>query len=150
MRTFASVDEFCSAVGTHLGDSPWMTVDQERIDTFADATGDHQWIHVDPVRAADGPFGGTIAHGFLTLSMVPVMLGETFTVEGLQAFMNYGSDRIRFIRPVPAGARIQASAALTSVEETALGVRAVVSVEVRMDDGGKPACVADLITLLIR
>jgi acyl dehydratase len=150
MRTFASVDEFCSAVGTHLGESPWTTVDQDRIDTFADATGDHQWIHVDPVRAADGPFGGTIAHGFLTLSMVPVMLGETFTVDGLQAFMNYGTDRIRFIRPVPAGSRIQASATLTSVEETPLGVRAVVSVEVRLEDGGKPACIADLITLLIR
>jgi acyl dehydratase len=150
MRTFASVDEFSAAVGTHLGDSPWHTVDQERIDTFADATGDHQWIHVDQERAAAGPFGGTIAHGFLTLSMVPVMLSETFTVEGLQAFMNYGTDRIRFMRPVPAGSRIQASASLTSVEETPLGVRAVVSVEVRLDDGGKPACVAELITLLIR
>jgi acyl dehydratase len=150
MRSFASIDEFCAAVGTHLGDSPWMTVDQDRIDTFADATGDHQWIHVDPVRAADGPFGGTIAHGFLTLSMVPVMLNETFTVGGVPAFVNYGSDRIRFIRPVPAVSRIQASATLTSVEETPLGVRAVVSVEVRLDDGGKPACIADLITVLIR
>jgi acyl dehydratase len=149
MRTFTSVEDFCGAVGTHLGDSPWMTVDQDRIDTFADATGDHQWIHVDPVRAAAGPFGGTIAHGFLTLSMVPVMLSETFTIEGLQAFMNYGTDRIRFVRPVLAGSRIQASATLTSVEETPLGVRAVVSVEVRLDDGGKPACVADLITLLV-
>ena len=131
MRTFASIDDFCAAVGTNLGESPWMTVDQDQIDTFAEATGDHQWI-------------------FLTLSMVPVMLGETFTVDGLQAFMNYGSDRIRFIRPVPAGSRIQASATLTSVEETPMGVRAVVSVEVRLDDDGKPACIADLITLLIR
>jgi acyl dehydratase len=149
MRTFTSVEEFCGAVGTHLGDSPWVTIEQDRIDTFAAATGDHQWIHVDPVRAATGPFGGTIAHGFLTLSMVPVMLGETFTIEGLQAFMNYGTDRIRFVRPVPAGSRIQASATLASVEDTPLGVRAVVSVEVRLEDGGKPACVADLITLLI-
>ena len=127
-----------------------MEITQERVNLFADATGDHQWIHVDPVRAAAGPFGSTIAHGFLTLSMVPVMLSETFTVEGLRAFMNYGTDRIRFVRPVPAGSRIQASATLASVEDTPLGVRAVVSVEVRLDDGGKPACVADLITLLIR
>ena len=137
-------------VGQEVGVSDWVEITQERVNQFAEATGDFQFIHVDPEKAALTPFGGTIAHGFLTLSMVPVMLGETFTVEGLQAFMNYGSDRIRFIRPVPAGARIQASATLTSAEETALGVRAVVSVEVRLEDGGKPACIADLITLLIR
>ena len=149
VRTFASIADFCAEVGNHLGDSPWETIDQARIDMFADATGDHQWIHVDPVRAAEGPFGTTIAHGFLTLSIVPVLLGRTFAVEGLTAYMNYGTDRIRFLRPVPVGSSIQASATLVAVEPTALGQRATITVEVRLDDGGRPACVADLITLLI-
>ena len=149
MRTFASIDDFCSEVGKHLGDSPWETIDQQRIDMFAEATGDHQWIHVDPVRAAEGPFGTTIAHGFLTLSIVPVLLSQTFAVDGLTAYVNYGTDRIRFLRPVPVGSRIQARATLAAVEPTALGRRATITVEVRLDDGGRPACIADLITLLI-
>ncbi|MBK9739531.1 MAG: MaoC family dehydratase [Actinobacteria bacterium] len=150
MRTFEDVDAFCAAVGEHLGDSPWLLVDQYRINQFADATGDHQWIHVDPERAANGPFGTTIAHGYLTLSLVPVLLADVFAVENLQAFVNYGANKIRFLRPVPVDSRIQASATLASIEETPMGVRATVNVEVRLDDGGKPACIAETIILLVR
>lgn len=150
MREFADIDAFCAEVGRPLGDSPWFTVDQQHIDLFAEATGDHQWIHVDPVRAAEGPFGSTIAHGYLTLSLVPVLLQQTFSIAAITALMNYGADRIRFPRPVPAGARVQARATLTGVEEVPLGVRAQVHVEVHLEDGGKPAVVADLITLLVR
>jgi acyl dehydratase len=150
MRTFEDVDAFCAAVGEHLGDSPWLLVDQYRINQFADATGDHQWIHVDPERAANGPFGTTIAHGYLTLSLVPVLLADVFAVENQQPFVNYGANKIRFLRPVPVDSRIQASATLASIEETPMGVRATVNVEVRLDDGGKPACIAETIILLVR
>ena len=149
MRTFDDIAHFRTAVGEHLGDSPWLTIDQSRIDLFAEATGDHQWIHVDPERAADGPFGTTIAHGFLTLSVVPVLLAEVLEIGKLAAFVNYGTDKVRFLRPVPVGSRVQAAVTLQSVEDSAMGVRAVLSVEVRLDDGGKPACVAELITVLV-
>lgn len=149
MREFEHVEEFCAAVGSHLGDSAWMTIDQERINLFADATGDHQWIHIDPVRAAEGPFGSTIAHGYLTLSLVPALLEEVFSVGGLQAFVNYGANRIRFPRPVPVDSRVQASVTLTSIERTSVGVRATLDVEVRLEDGGKPACVAETIVLMV-
>jgi acyl dehydratase len=101
------------------------------------------------VRAADGPFGTTIAHGFLTLSVVPVLLAEVLEIGKLAAFVNYGTDKVRFLRPVPVGSRVQAAVTLQSVEDSAMGVRAVLSVEVRLDDGGKPACVAELITVLV-
>lgn len=149
MRTFADIEHFSTAVGEHLGDSTWLTIDQARIDLFAEATGDHQWIHVDPVRAAGGPFGTTIAHGFLTLSVVPVLLADVLEIGRLAAFVNYGTDKVRFLRPVPVNSRVQASVRLQSVEDTALGARAVLSVEVRLDDGGKPACVVELITVLV-
>jgi len=149
MRVFEDVPAFCAAVGEHLGDSSWITVTQERINLFADATGDHQWIHVDPVRAADGPFGSTIAHGFLTLSLVPVLMAEVFTVEKVALFMNYGSNKVRFIRPVPVDSRVMARCSLTGIEETDLGVRATMTVEVHMEDGGKPACIAEMITVVV-
>jgi len=149
MRVFEDVPAFCAAVGEHLGDSSWITVTQERINLFADATGDHQWIHVDPVRAADGPFGSTIAHGFLTLSLVPVLMAEVFTVEKVALFMNYGSNKVRFIRPVPVDSRVMARCSLTGIEEIDLGVRATMTVEVHMEDGGKPACIAEMITVVV-
>lgn len=149
MRVFEDVPAFCAAVGEHLGDSSWITVTQERINLFADATGDHQWIHVDPVRAADGPFGSTIAHGFLTLSLVPVLMAEVFTVEKVALFMNYGSNKVRFIRPVPVDSRVMARCTLTGIEEIDLGVRATMTVEVHMEDGGKPACIAEMITVVV-
>lgn len=149
MRVFEDVADFCSAVGEHLGDSSWIVIDQERIDLFAEATGDHQWIHVDAARAAEGPFGTTIAHGFLTLSLIPVLLDEILEVRRLSAFINYGTDKVRFLRPVPVNSRVQASATLSSVEHVALGVRATMSLEVRLEGGGRPACVAELITVLV-
>lgn len=149
MRSFTDVDDFCSAVGSHLGDSSWVAIDQERINLFAEATGDHQWIHVDPERATAGPFGSTIAHGFLTLSMAPVMLEEAFEVKNVALFMNYGSDKVRFLRPVPVGSRVQGSATLTAVERITMGVRATINLEIRMEDGGKPACVAEMIAVLV-
>ena len=149
MRSFTDVDDFCSAVGSHLGDSSWVAIDQDRINLFAEATGDHQWIHVDPERAAAGPFGSTIAHGFLTLGMAPVMLEEAFEVKNVALSMNYGSDKVRFLRPVPVGSRVQGSATLTAIERISMGVRATINLEIRMEGGGKPACVAEMIVVLV-
>ncbi|MHB1066524.1 MAG: MaoC family dehydratase [Candidatus Nanopelagicales bacterium] len=149
MRVFEDVPAFCAAVGEHLGDSEWVEIDQDRINRFADATGDHQWIHVDSERAAAGPFGSTIAHGFLTLSLVPVLMNEVFEVRNVALFLNYGSNKVRFLRPVPVGSRVQASVTLSGIEQAELGVRAILHVEVRLADGGKPACVAEMITLVV-
>lgn len=149
MRTFPDLDAFRAAVGEHLGDSSWMTIDQDRINLFADATGDHQWIHVDPERAKAGPFGSTVAHGFLTLSLVPLMMAEVFTVEKIALFINYGSNKIRFLRPVPVDTAVRGSCTLTSIEEIDMGVRATITAEVQFEDGGKPAVVAEIITVLV-
>ncbi|MFC1405098.1 MULTISPECIES: MaoC family dehydratase [Streptacidiphilus] len=147
MATFASLADFTAAVGTELGSSEWLTVDQDRINLFAEATGDHQWIHVDPERAAAGPFGTTIAHGYLTLSLIPALVKECYSIEGgLRMAVNYGSDKVRFPAPVPVGSTIRATAELVSVTEVAGGVQAVVRVTISNKDGGKPHCVADTIT----
>ncbi len=149
MRSFENVDAFRAAVGEHISDSSWTVVDQARIDMFAEATGDHQWIHVDPVRAASGPFGRTIAHGFLTLSLIPVMLEEVLEVKQVAAFLNYGTQKVRFPRPVPVDSRVRASVTLKEVDDAGIGVRATMTVEIRLDDDGKPACIADIIVLLV-
>jgi acyl dehydratase len=147
MATFATLAEFTAAVGTELGSSEWLTIDQERINLFAEATGDHQWIHVDPERAATGPFGTTIAHGYLTLSLIPVLVKECYSIEGgIAMAVNYGSDKVRFPAPVPVGSTIRATAELVSVTEVPGGVQAVVRVTLSGKDGGKPHCVADTIT----
>jgi acyl dehydratase len=146
MATFASLAEFTAAVGTELGSSEWHTVDQARVDLFAEATGDHQWIHVDPERAKSGPFGGTIAHGYLSLSMIPMLAKECYGVEGVRMALNYGSDRVRFPSPVPVGSSIRATAELVSAEQVSGGVQAVVRITISGKDGGKPHCVADAIT----
>lgn len=150
MRSFESIDAFRDAVGEHLGDSSWIVVDQARIDLFAEATGDHQWIHVDPVRAAAGPFGSTIAHGYLTLSLVPVMLEEVVEIKRVAASINYGTQKVRFPRPVPVDSRVQASVTLKAVEDAGVGLRVTMTVEIRLEDGGKPACVADVMAVLVR
>ena len=147
MATFASLADFTAAVGTELGSSEWLTVDQDRINLFAEATGDHQWIHVDPERAKAGPFGTTIAHGYLTLSLIPALVKECYSIEGgLRMAVNYGSDKVRFPAPVPVGSTIRATAELVSVTEVVGGVQAVVRVTISGKDGGKPHCVADTIT----
>jgi acyl dehydratase len=143
-------DDLPSLVGTHLGYSEYHTVTQEEVNLFADATGDHQWIHVDPVRAAAGPFGGTIAHGYLTLSLVPVLLSSLWRIEGVAMGINYGTNRVRFTSPVPVGADVRAGATLTSLDEVAGGVQLAVDVVVEVRDAAKPACVAQILTRLYR
>lgn len=149
MRTFHGIDEYEKAVGTHLGHSDWHTVTQEQVNGFADATGDHQWIHVDPERAAGGPFGGTIAHGYLTLSLIPMLMSEISRVEGLTMGVNYGSDKVRFPAPVPVGSRLRAGAELVSLERTPQGARAKVRVTVEREGGDKPVCVAEVLSVLV-
>ena len=130
MQTFDGLDEFERAVGTHLGHSRWRTVTQEQVDLFADTTDDHQWIHVDPERAARGPFGSTVAHGFLTLALLPSMVREIYRVEGMAMVVNYGSDRVRFPHPTPVGARIRAGAELTRLDRGPQGALAMVTTTV--------------------
>ncbi|MET9400248.1 MaoC family dehydratase [Kitasatospora sp. NPDC002965] len=146
MTTFASLAELTAAVGTELGTSQWHTVDQARIDLFAEATGDHQWIHVDPKRAEESRFGSTIAHGYLTMSMIPVLAKECYGVEGVRMALNYGSEKVRFPAPVPVGTAIRATAELVSATEVAGGVQAVVRFTITSADSGKPHCVAETIT----
>ncbi|WP_042380930.1 MaoC family dehydratase [Streptacidiphilus melanogenes] len=146
MTTFASLEDLAAAVGTELGSSDWHLVDQKRVDLFAEATGDHQWIHVDPERAKDGPFGTTIAHGYLTLSLIPVLAKECYSVEGVRMAVNYGSDKVRFPAPVPVGSSVRATAELVSADSVSGGLQVVVRYTITSKDGGKPHCVADTIT----
>ncbi|AWD24815.1 MaoC family dehydratase [Micrococcus luteus] len=148
MQTFDGLDEFERAVGTHLGHSRWRTVTQEQVDLFADTTDDHQWIHVDPERAARGPFGSTVAHGFLTLALLPSMVREIYRVEGMAMVVNYGSDRVRFPHPTPVGARIRAGAELTRLDRGPQGALAMVTTTVEIEGVAKPACVSDSLFLL--
>ncbi len=149
---FASPDELLSAVGNHLGHSDWVTVDQGRIDMFAEATGDHQWIHVDPEAAASGPFGTTIAHGYLTLALTNLLLPEIVRVEGISMGINYGVNRVRFPQPVLVGSRLRASATLTSAEELpgGSGVQTVITVTVEIEGQAKPACVVESVSRFLR
>ena len=148
MRIFNGIEELQSAVGTHLGYSDWHTITQEQVDLFAEATGDHQWIHVDPVRAAESPFGTTIAHGYLTLSLIPALSQEVYRVEGLRLGVNYGSETVRFPSPVPVGSRVRAGFELLSLVEGAGGYKATAKVVVEREGGDKPACVATTVSVL--
>lgn len=138
--------ELVARVGETLGTSPWRSLDQSAVDTFAKVTGDEQWIHVDPARAAAGPFGTTIAHGFLTLSLCPVMVGETVEVERTSMQINYGLDRVRFPAPVSVGSRVRATVAIKSAEEVAGSVQAVFEVVIEAEGGSKPVCVAETVS----
>jgi acyl dehydratase len=138
------------AVGTHLGHSDWHLVPQGRIDQFADCTGDHQWIHVDPLRAATGPFGGAIAHGFLTLSMIPMLAWEVFRIDGASMEINYGLERVRFPAPVPAGSMVRAGVEVLSYVTADTSDRLTTRVSVECTAVQKPVCIADLVTLVIR
>ncbi|HEY2080710.1 MAG TPA: MaoC family dehydratase [Streptosporangiaceae bacterium] len=149
MRTFASLDEFVAAKGESLGFSEWHKITQEQVNAFADATGDHQWIHVDLDRAASGPFGGTIAHGYLTVSLLPILSMEIFRIEKLTMGINYGLDRVRFPSPVPTGSSIRAEATLTEVKETQLGSLAHIRMRVEIEGQQKAACVADTLSLFV-
>ena len=135
-----------TAVGQHLGYSEWLTITQERINQFADATGDHQWIHVDPVRAKDGPFGACIAHGYLTLSLVNLFLPQIVEVRGIRMGVNYGVDKVRFPAPVRVGARIRGGGELINVEEVKGGVQATIRVTVEIERSDRPGCVVETIS----
>jgi acyl dehydratase len=147
--TFDTPAALLESVGADLGRSEWLTVDQERIDAFAGATGDAQWIHTDPVRAASGPFGSTIAHGYLTLSLVATFLAELLHVDGAAAAVNAGSDRVRFVQPVPVGSRLQAGAEIIAATPAAGGVRVTTRVTVRIEGEERPALVADVLTVFV-
>ena len=143
---FENPRELLGKEGTKLDSSPWLTVDQARIDAFAECTGDHQWIHVDPVRAKDGPFGATIAHGYLTLSLVNMFMPEIVEVRRFSAGVNVGMDRTRFLSPVRVGSRIRGTGELVSAEEVKGGaIQAVIRVTVEIEGSDKPACIVDTI-----
>jgi acyl dehydratase len=150
MRTFESVADLAAAAGETIGQSSWVTITQDDVNLFADATGDHQWIHVDPERAAAGPCGKTIAHGYMTLALLPRLQHEMYTVNGVKLAINYGLNKVRFPAPVPAGSRVRAQASLVSVDEVGDGaVQATVSTTVEIDGSAKPACVAESIVRYI-
>jgi acyl dehydratase len=143
MKTFDGLDDLVEASGCDLGKTVWVEIDQTRIDAFADATGDHQWIHVDTTRAADGPFGATIAHGFLTLSMLPVLLNSLYRVTGVAMAINYGLNKVRFPHPVPSGARIRGNATIVGVDKLEGAVDLTFSTAIEIENVTKPACVVE-------
>lgn len=149
MRTIDNVKALSGLVGAELGVSEWVTIDQARIDRFAEATGDHQWIHVDVERAKrESPFATTIAHGYLTLSLVPMFLERIFRIEKVGAALNYGCNLVRFPSPVPVNSRVRGRAHLIEAAPTEKGaVKAVIGVTVEIDDSDKPACVAEIVVL---
>ena len=148
MRTITGLDELRAAQGEDLGPSDWHEVTQADIDTFADVTGDHQWIHVDPERALDTPFGGTIAHGYYTLSLAPRFSEQLLALEGFAFGINYGLNKVRFPTPVPVGSRIRARYTLDSVEEVAGSLQLTRTVTIEVEDAEKPAMVAESIARL--
>lgn len=149
MRVFADVEELRSAVGQVLGESDWVTVTQEMIDRFAQATGDFQWIHVDPERARKSPLGNTIAHGFLTLSLLPQMLYSIYRVDKVGASLNYGCNKVRFTQPVPSGSRVKGTVKLANVETIERGVRVTNEATIALEGSSRPACIAELLAVLL-
>jgi len=148
VRAFDSLEEFKAAAGQELGTSDWLTVTQEQINTFADATGDHQWIHVDPERAATGPFGTTIAHGYLTLSLLPVMAEQIYSIDGLAFGMNYGANKVRFPSPVPVDSRLRGTATLNETRDIAIGTQGVVTFVIEREGADKPVCIAEVVYVM--
>ncbi len=149
MRVFANLDELAAAKGEHLGHGEWHEITQAEINLFADATGDHQWIHVDLEKAAAGPFGAPVAHGYLTLSLIPLLVRDIYTVQGLSMGVNYGLNKVRFPSPVVVGSRVRAGAELAEITDVAQGKQAVVRVTVEIEGNPKPACVAETVVLLV-
>lgn len=147
---FANPDALLDAVGTHLGFSDWIEIDQARINLFADATGDHQWIHVDEAKAKAGPFGATIAHGYLTLSLTNLFLPQLIHVGNISMGINYGVNKVRFPTPVRVGSRVRGGAELAAVEPVEGGVQCIVRITVEIEDSAKPACVVENVTRYLR
>jgi acyl dehydratase len=141
--TLNGIDDIKARVGQDLGVSEWHEVTQEEINAFADVTGDHQWIHVDPERARETPFGGTIAHGFYTVALTPMLMQQLYTVTNVAFALNYGLDRVRFPAPLPVGSRVRASAQISSVDEIAGGIQMKTTITLERDGGDKPVCVAE-------
>jgi acyl dehydratase len=146
MRVFNGVDDLRAAVGTQLGSSQWYTVEQGQIDTFADATDDHQWIHVDPEKAKDGPFGTTIAHGFLTLSLLPALVKDVYRVDGVKMGINYGLNKVRFTSPLPVGSKVRGNVELVDVADVTGGVQLTTKITVEIEGSERPALVAEWLT----
>ncbi|MFI2760681.1 MaoC family dehydratase [Streptomyces echinatus] len=145
MKIFSTPAELAAYAGGHVGTSQWHTLDQKHIDLFAEATGDHQWIHTDPERAADGPYGATIAHGYLTLSLVASLTGQAYYVDGTRMIINYGLNKVRFPSAVTSGSQIRASVDFVTVEEITGGYQLVSAVTVEVFGSDKPACVAETV-----
>ena len=149
MKIFDGLDEIVGAEGSQLGPTDWLEVTQDRVNLFADATDDHQWIHVDPERAANGPFGGTIAHGLLTLSLLPHFTSQMYTVDNIAMAINYGYNKVRFITPVKVGAKIRARAEIAQVDQLEGAVQATLTTTVEIEVSDKPAAVAESIVRFI-
>jgi acyl dehydratase len=146
MRTFASPRELLGEAGTDLGHSTWHVIDQRMIDAFADATGDHQWIHVDAERAASGPFGATVAHGYLTLALLPLLVREVYAVDGARMAVNYGLNRVRFPAPVRAGSSVRGGVVITEATQVENAVQVTATVTIEIQGEAKPACVAESVS----
>ncbi len=149
MRTLQGTEGLEELVGQELGSSEWLLVDQQTINAFADATYDHQWIHIDAERAASGPFGTTIAHGFFTLSLLPKFSTEIFSLEGPSMKINYGLNKVRFPQPVPVNSRLRDTATLKEVTRTEKGTQLVIGHVIEIEGADRPACIAEMVTLVI-
>jgi acyl dehydratase len=149
MRVFRDLGELSAAVGEELGPTDWVTISQKQVDLFADATGDHQWIHVDRSRAASGPFGGTIAHGYLTLSLIPMLASQLFHLDLKGPKLNYGVNKVRFPAPLPVGSSIRARATIAEVTDVPAGKQMITRYVIEIEDVAKPACVAETVVLLL-
>ncbi|GAA1860441.1 MaoC family dehydratase [Brevibacterium marinum] len=149
MRTLNGIDEITSLVGTELGSSEWTTIDQDAINTFADVTDDHQWIHIDEQRAAEGPYGSTIVHGFFTLSLIPKFSAEIFTIEGVSIRVNYGLNKVRFAQPVPVGSRLRGTVSVNEVIPGDKGTQVILKHVIEIEGEERPACIAEVVTLLV-
>ena len=145
-KVFESPATLMGSEGTQLGSTDWLRIDQDRVNGFADVTGDHQWIHVDVERARDGPFGGTIAHGYMTMSLVNFFLPQLIEVRGIAHAVNVGADRLRFLSPVKVGSRIRGAGEIVKVEEIKGAIQSVVRVTIEIEGSEKPACVVDTIS----
>ena len=149
MRVFSSFEEIEAAAGEDIGTTDWVQITQERVDQFADATGDHQWIHVDVEKAKNGPFGGTIAHGYLTLALVPWLGSMVFALDTPGAKLNYGVNKVRFPSPVPVGSRVRAQVSVGSVTDVPAGKQLTLKYVVEIEGQDKPGCVAETVVLLL-
>lgn len=149
MRVFNGIEDLQAAVGEHLGYSAWHEVTQDAVNQFAEATGDHQWIHVDVEKAKSGPFGGTIVHGYMTLSLLPMLSWEVYTVEGVKMGVNYGSNKVRFPNPVPVGSKVRGGFEIVSVEPSSLGFTVTTKCVIEIEGQDKPACVAETLSVIV-